>query len=359
MHQELQSHSSISEGSPSLALATGAEVEQLQKLVTPVFTIKLSEVEESLPTLIESYRDALRIASRLPKIGWHRTRVYRGLKDIQSSSGRVRHRLVIRSFVLLFVEAHIRGKIANIVRLLEIEMISLSENEDGPRKKIGSWTKQLNKLRKMLPGWGRWYGLLTRAPLTSTVVPLIGAVLLPLSGVDFSGPEPFASSVTRLVQFGGLPTIVGLLKVVAVILLYVYVLFATVVVGFGFRCKRAIFDSGETAADLFEKNTFINEVEKWEGMPETSIYQKENSLFEALRFKKPAEFPLDLVVTFKPYFCLVFAIGFSVEFVQAVASWRWPSVGHIFLFLAFWYLVINQSYSAISHYRDRRTNKAV
>jgi hypothetical protein len=322
--------------------------------------LDLVVIESRLGELIDNYRNALRIVSRLPRIGRLETsisRTFKGQKPISSS--RLRHRWVIRPFVRLFVEVHIRAKIEGIIRVLNVEGMSLADDSDDRAKKIKLWIKRLHEFRRMLLGWGSLYGVLTKAPLISTLLPLLGAVLLQLSGVDFSGASAFGTSVTKLAQSGGWAFVLGLLKVMAVIILYLYMLFSAVVVGFGFRCKRAIFNRGETVPDLFERNPFVREIENWSEIPTTNIYQTENRLFETLQVPKPTEFPLDLVATFVPYFSFVFALVISVDLLKTWKGGSTLSIWETLAGAAFWFLVVNFFTSGLANFRERVRSKNI
>ena len=315
--------------------------------------INMTELELRLGSLMANYRDALRIVTRLPRIG--------RLETTLSNSQRQRRRWVIRPFVRIFVESHIRSKVNAIVAVLRIEASPLIDDANDDSKKIESWTRQLRELSKMLRGWAGSFGLLTRAPLMAAFLPLFGAVLTQLVGINISGWDAFVSSVAKLGQSASRASIVAFLELLALLLLYVYILFSAVVVGFGFRCKRAIFSGGKTEPDLFRRDIFTTDqrVEIWRQIPETNIYHAENEVFETLRIKKPIEFPLDIVASVTPYFVLVVAIVIAAWLLLTLRTGHLPSFSQFLILLVFLFLVVSYIYSGVSYYRDRIKHKTM
>ena len=318
-----------------------------------VGVIDAAQLEPQLTELVGCYRAALRVVSRLPKFGRVKATVITKREQPNGAERRVRERRrVARPFVRLFVEAHIRARIEVIIDVLSIETISVGEG-DAETKKFELWIKNLNELRDKLRGWGRYYGLLTKAPIISALLPFIGAVVLQLVRIDISGTTAFGSSVMKLMQANGWSSLFAIAKLAAVMLLYLYMLFAAVVVGFGFRGKRAIFNAGETMHDLFMIPS-IKETEQWDGMPRRNIYHTENELFKSLGVTKAREFPLDLVVTVVPYFLLGFASIMVFGIVQQLRAGVLPSLGKLLLSLFSCGVVAIFLYSVVAYYKERR-----
>jgi hypothetical protein len=213
----------------------------------------------------------------------------------------------------------------------------------------------------MLHGWKGSFTLLTRAPLLAALLPLFGAILAQLVGINISSPVAIGSSIAKLGQSAGWAAIVTLLKLLAVLLLYAYVVFSAVVVGFGFRGKRAIFSGGKTEPDFFSRDIFNKDkrVEEWQQIPKTNIYHDENDLFEVLLIKKPTEFPLDIVASFTPYVVLAFAVIITAGLVMTLKSGQLPSIWQFLTLLVFLFLLFNYIYSSVSYYRDRVRDKVV
>lgn len=328
----------------------GKELDNPETLVP---AINIFQLEQCLEKLIGDYRNALRVVARLPRIG--------RLHTTSSLSKRKSRRWVIRPFVGIFVESHIRSKVDAIVAILSIEATALTEDSNEDIRKLKSWIKQLKGLSKMLHGWKGSFTLLTRAPLLAALLPLFGAILAQLVGINISSPVAIGSSVAKLGQSAGWAAIVTLLKLLAVLLLYAYVVFSAVVVGFGFRGKRAIFSGGKTEPDFFSRDIFNKDkrVEDWQQIPKTNIYHDENDLFEVLLIKKPTEFPLDIVASFTPYVVLAFAVIITAGLVMTLRSGQLPSIWQFLTLLVFLFLLFNYVYSSVSYYRDRARDKVL
>lgn len=310
--------------------------------------INMAQLEPKLDDLLSQYRNALMIIARQPRIGrWRTTTRASGLER-----GRDRRRWVIRPFARVFVESHIRSRINVIVRILKVELIRLTDNDDA--KRLQTWTKRMSDVKRMLPGWTGFYGLLAKAPVIPILFPILGAAISRLLGVDFSGAGEFTTSTMKLAQSGNWQTIFRALLVLAMLLVYVYMLFSAIVVGIGFRFKRAIFAGGSTFPDVLDRLVFdrVWRVEKWKDLPETNIYHVENEVFDAFRVPKPREFPLDLVASTRPY--LVFAITIFVTVgLKTAGSISWQQV--VFM-LALWFASFSYCYSGIVSYRERVKN---
>ena len=160
----------------------------------------------------------------------------------------------MRAFVQLFVEAHIRAKIDVLIELLNIDAISLKE-DDPNTKKIEGWIKRLRDIREMLLGWGRYYRLLTKIPLLSALLPLLGAFLLQV--IRAAGWRELLSPKSFILLF------------------YLYAIVAPLVIRYGFRCKRAIFCGGVTVPVRLMWPT-RGETEVWKQVPKVDIYDAEN-----------------------------------------------------------------------------------
>ena len=203
-------------------------------------------------------------------------------------------------------------------------------------------------------GWDRLYGLLTKVPLLSAGLSLIGALLIKLLGIDFSNTQALITSVSKM---GGWPFVVSALKLAATLLILLYMVLGPALIALGFRYKRAIFEGGETTADPLEQNPYVTEVEKWD-LPPLNVYEKENRVFEVLGVAKPREFPLDLIAaSVVPFYSLAVAVVVSIDLVQKVLRRETPSMWQWLGIVAFWFLVISLTVSGVGTYRQRRQTR--
>src|ERR1043165_3483303 len=317
---------------------------------------KTVKLEQELTALVEAYKNALRFTSRL---AWcekipvvEETNSERPDRPKESKAG---HRLIVRPFVRLFVESHIRKTIDLLLNPLRIEAISLDEaNPDA--KRFAVWTKQLKETRESLRTWGSAHSLLTRAPFVSLLLPFIPPILLSLSGFDVSGPDKIVESFIALYQRLG-SSIVSGLTMVATLVFFLYSILVPAVVRFGFRCKRAIFAAGTTDDyHLFGKSV-INKVEKWENFPSANIYHLERAVFEALEMRKPDEFPLDLVLTPVPYIAFALACLITFLVVNDLRVGKIPHPMQWGLFLFVWAVTANVVNKARKYYRRRKKDR--
>ena len=313
-----------------------------------VLTIRLQE-------LLDNYRDALRIVSRLPRVGrWPVQTIRREPGSAtEISTSHEGSRWVVRPFVRFFVELHIRRKLKSIEMVLRIEEMVLDPKSSDENKTLKSYTKQLQALRGIVTRPGRIPAFLSKAPLIPFFVPLITALVLQLSGIDVSDGSALGVALVKLGQAGRWTAPLRLLLLIGILVIYLYIIFVPVVVGIGFRGKRAIFAGGETIKDLFEWNPFVRESERWLRLPQTNIYQTENHLFQTLRVPKPREFPLDLVAILIPYFSLVVAVIFSIEAISTFRAGGHIGTGTVIGVLLFWTLVIYFLVGGIGNYRKR------
>lgn len=347
--------------------------ERARRAVTPGRSPENIKLESELSELLEAYKNALRFASRLPRLGRVRVEITPSepAKPKRSSSKKQfvqlfvhirrlldlllgkNQRLIARPFVQLFVEGHIRKKIDLLLDILRIEAISLDEDA----KRVELWTKHLKQARESLRSWGNTYFLLTRAPLISLLLPFLPPVLLYVFGFDISGPNGIVKSVITLYQTRG-SLIVSALATWAILLFYLYAFLAPAVVRLGFRCKRAIFNAGITD-DYHLLGKFVIKEEKWEGFPGANIYHRENDVFKTLGITKPREFPLDLVLTPVPYIALVFACVITFYVVDMLKAGTFPAFGQWFAFFVAWAWTIGIVAKARRYYLERKQQECM
>ncbi len=323
-----------------------------ESLVSPV---DMGELTIRLGELLDNYRDALRIVARFPLVGRWRVKTIR--RQPGSAEGfltrRESRRWVVRPFVRFFVELHISRKLKSIIEALRIEEMSLSPVSSEDAKTLKAYTEQLKALRGIVTTPGRVSTFFTKAPLIPFFLPLITAVVLQLSGIDVSDGSALGAALVKLGQAGTWTAPLRLLILIGILVMYLYIFFVPVVIGIGFRGKRAIFAGGETIKDLFEWNPFLRESECWLRLPQTNIYQTENHLFQTLRVPKPREFPLDLVATIFPYFSLVVAVAFSVGLISTLRAGGSVTKWSIIFVLLFWSLVVGFIVGGVGNYRRR------
>ena len=301
-------------------------------LVVP--PIDMSRLEERLSMLIDAYRGALRAVSRLPRFGSLDTTIVAMSASGTPKPPKEKRRRVARVFVQLFVEAHIRAKIDVLIELLSIEAISL-KGDDENSKKVEAWIKRLRGMKKMLLGWGRYYRLLTKIPLLSALLPLLGAFLLQV--IRGAGWKELFSPKSLILLF------------------YLYAITAPLVIRYGFRCKRAIFCGGVTVPIRLIWPT-RGETEQWKGVPKIDIYDAENQLFQTLGVAKSREFPLDLVFVVIPYLVLIGVLSASIDSLQKLRG-GYRSVGDLVGGLGGWLTVALVFYAPFKYYQQRRTAK--
>jgi hypothetical protein len=278
--------------------------------------ISLGAVEEAVMELLRSDRRALKLAADLPLI-------FRVPVTVNGTSARFGGRFETRRFpalavkgrwgsrwlTRLYVETHVRRQLEALRASLRLERLGTALAED--RARIDRIEDELGGRVPPLLGWRRLLALLARLPALAAAVPIVWAAsILPVG--DFS----FGSVGSALLALG-------------LTALAVWVLVVWPAMKLGFRVKRAIFAGG---ADLAHPFWDKPGEAQWSTLTESapSVYAAEDAAFRALGRRKPAELPLDLLLSFVPYVSFAVLGLFVVGLVDAVRSgfegYTWDSL---------------------------------
>jgi len=323
--------------------------------------IDLDSLEANLETLMKCYRDALRFVERLPRLGRVRVEylnekrngtphnwITNGINRLAKPS----NRWVARSLTRLFLEAHIRSKLEEIIRFLRIEgALEIKESETNKRaKRIKSLIAPLDELQKALFSWKQRGAIFARLPFLPVVIALATPFLASYTGIDFSSTKDVAKSVLARTQAGGLTRSIVL---AAILLGELYMLLAPLVTSLGFRIKRAILAGGTTEWRLFDDPEYI----RWLEFPTINAYQIENQVFTTIDIPKPREFPLDFVLAFLPFYIFLSTVLYSTVAINQVfggeALTGWDALG----ISALWIVLIGLSFHGWKNYRRRREER--
>jgi hypothetical protein len=330
--------------------------------------LDLGALDSYLPELIRGYRTALKSVETLPG-SFATLPVLRytlqgsipadpaELKRSISSRNKRSRRLVSRGLVGLFVDAHVRAKLQDILRLLSIERMGVLADEEAA-KKLDFYIKEIDQVLKMLSERSRSRFWLANSPLVSSLLAFAAPILIGLVGIDISGSAALGASVSNLVQSQGVETLIHIVWFVLLVLLYLYIIFAPVAVTFGFRVKRAIFSGGFSEENVFDWRPVIHDrdIAYWPGLPTLNIYHLETKLFEMFGAAKKREFPLDFVLSILPYFTWTFAIIYTVAVSSALISGKSPGFENVCALLAFWFLSVTSVIGAVRNYRMRKAD---
>lgn len=253
------------------------------------FEVDLDVVEAALRKLLGSYRIALQYAADMPLLGR------------SEAEERMFGRWGSRLFTRVYVETHVRKQLQAIRDCLRLERLGRQENAD--KERIEALEEELEENLLPLFRWRRAVGLLARLP------PLVAVALPVLSAASL---VPAATDVVSL----------KFVVVIALIALCFWILVVWPSIRLGFRVKRVIFTGG------FDYEGGRSEPAKWVGFaapasygdkqrarqpksfPPINVYGAEDSLYRALRRRKPAEVPLDIFFGFLPYVWFAYSAFF-------------------------------------------------
>jgi hypothetical protein len=265
--------------------------------------IDLAEVERAVWKLLRSYRIALQYASDMPMLG-------------RSEMVERPRRWGSRFYARVYVETHVRKQLQAIrdcLRLIRLEAVGPEE------KKIDALEEELERHVKPLFRWRQLVGLVARLPPVAAALPVL-----------------FAASAWPLAKDVSFHDVRNAFLVLAGTALLLWILIVWPSIRLGFRVKRAIFAGGlDLLHPLLDEN---NEV-KWEGFrapsfyddaaggkgrqmpfPNIDVYHAENDVFRALRRRKPAEVPLDMLLGLAPYLWTAYSVFFVYGLINAVAA---------------------------------------
>jgi hypothetical protein len=340
-----------------------AELARGDRSMTSVANIlhpmNLDALETQLAILMKGYRDSLRFVEGLPGLGRvpveypeekQTARANRGwIVRAVSRVSNPRHRWVARPLARLFVEAHIRMRLEVIIRLLRIEAsASIEDPESNARaKKLKSLIAPLDELQKALFSWKQRGALFARIPILPVLIAVATPFVARYTGIDLSGAKSIAESTIERAQSGGLTRS---LVLAAILLGELYMICAPAITSLGFRVKRAILEGGTTVWRLFD----VPERITWGNFPTTNIYQVENRVFDVIAVPKPREFPLDLVMSFLPFYVLVLTAVFSAAAISHVFGGEGLTRGEALGIAALWGTLVSFAYYGRNNFLRRR-----
>jgi hypothetical protein len=245
----------------------------------------LDVVELELRKLLRGYRFALQYASDMPWLG--RSAVS---PDRLPSFG-------ARFWTRVYVETHVRKQLLAIGDCLRLRLLGSTDADETGRLK--ALVDELEAYSAPLFRWRRLTGLVSRLPPVAAALPVVSAALA----------RPLAGAVT-------FKTLLEAFLALAATAFLLWIVVVWPSVRFGFRIKRVIFEGGfQTRA----KQVWNIEVKQWDrfpvprynedgsiadakpkAFPTENVYSAENRVYHALERRKPAEAPLDLLLSLTP-----------------------------------------------------------
>jgi hypothetical protein len=250
------------------------------------------------------------------------------------------------------VETHVRMQLQAIGECLRLELIGSVPQHD--RERIATLKDQLEGAAEPLFRWHRLIGLVPRLPPIAAALPVLAA----------ASARPFAEGVSA-------HTVVSAFLWIVATALVLWILVVWPSIRLGFRVKRAIFSDG---VDLrhpwfhspgkirwgsFRVPGFYGaDGDRRLDFPTSNVYASENDVFRALKRRKPAEVPLDLLFGLTPYLWFVGSVLFLSSVIDAVLRGRSQSVSG-WIVLGFFSLVAITGIVKIpvqgrSNYHERR-----
>jgi len=285
-------------------------------------TAKLEQLKEAHNTLMVEYVKILNQVSKLPffvnvnKLNYKHPvsndsqaniikRTYTSILPLLQMAGYFFFRIIcIKYFVRLFIESHIKGKLAELK--ISYTHLSQSLSEDNPAESefilwLNKTKESCDEFSKTLFSWRSIPGIIaTLWPFGLSL--LVSAFItniyqaIPISTPPSSPSEPQADPYTAMQElqqefqksFGQsfqqeLSTIIDIMNVLVYSIPFIFLLAAA------FIGKRIIFLPGE---DLWQQSS--------DNRPEftRNVYEFEDKLFALLDRGKSREFPIDLLATF-------------------------------------------------------------
>jgi hypothetical protein len=269
--------------------------------------IDLDVVERELRKLLRAYRFALQYASDMPSLG--RSAVKPGLPRFGS-----------RFWTRVYVQTHVRKQLLAIGDCLRLSLLDSTDADQTAR--LNALGDELDAHSAPLFRWRRLTGLVSRLPPVAAALPVVSA----------ASAWPLAGEVTRRTLLEAF-----LVLLATALLLWIVVVWPSV--RFGFRVKRVIFGGGVEAGRV--RNGRID-TRLWYGFtvprynedgsiadepkafPTENVYLAENRVYDALERRKPAEVPLDLLLSFTPYIWTAYSIFFFWGLVNAITTHTLP-----------------------------------
>jgi hypothetical protein len=287
--------------------------------------IDLEVVERELRELLRGYGHALQYAADMPWLGRSLVKRGRPLPRFRWRFGNrayveivVRPRLGSRFWTRVYVETHVRKQLGAITECLRLRLLDATSAEQTARlKALG---EELDTQGAPLFRWRRLTGLVSRLPPVAAAIPVLST----------AAEWPFGGGISRGAAFDAL-----LVLAVTALVLWIVVVWPSV--RLGFRVKRVIFSGGVESRgrrDLpdnglkwlgFTAPHYYNDAKRVGRdapirFPNENIYVAENRVYRALRRRKPAEVPLDLLLRFWPYMLTAYSVFYVWGLYHAITT---------------------------------------
>jgi hypothetical protein len=300
-------------------------------------SINFPAIQYNLEGLLSKYRDALMFVDQLPLIRrwpcsardfplsdddrWIRP-FWGGVKG----SKNVSKQPVVRPFVRLFVETHIRRQLIAINRRLELERLTIDDSREY-QGRLEPIRAHISGNLNTLFGWSRIRRVVQSMPWLPIALGASTAVVAAITGTDKSGKEYLTSSALSAVRSHNWTTVLwGALGIAfwASVVFYCLYLLVVPIVATGYNVKKAIFAGG--GLSFSEWMLFVGPpyyYMEWQGFPKEDIYAAEQEVFRALGIRRKNGFQVDLVFAFFPY--LMCTLAALCETVVIRTSWGWAA----------------------------------
>lgn len=218
----------------------------------------------------------------------------------------------------MYVETHVRKQLLAIGGCLRLWLLDSTDADQTAR--LRALADELDAHSAPLFRWRRLTGLVSRLPPVAAALPVVSA----------ASAWPLAGEVER-------DTLIDAFLVLLATALLLWIVVVWPSVRFGFRVKRVIFAGGLEFHGLRSK---IPEIRSWHGFavynedgsiadepkafPTENVYVAEDRVYGALQRRKPAEVPLDLLLSFTPYIWTAYSVFFFWGLVNAITTHTLP-----------------------------------
>jgi hypothetical protein len=323
-----------------MAVATIANPYREEAVSTIVESPHLDLLDQKMGILLAGYRDSLKFVDLLPVVGLIRASM-EPMNSSEASSKWLRpfwgggmpgettfrqgHQVtkpVVRPFVRLHVETHIRRQLLAITRRLRYEGLTLQESD--PRlKRFDFIQSRLGESVEALFGWSGMRRVLIKIPL----LPILGAGTIffaSLRGLEEPSTEALRKSLLQQVNthsWGALlHQAIGIALIVCATFYVLYLLIVPIVAQ-GFNAKKALFARGGLSSP--ENNPLGRELYRvvWKNFPPCNIYRAEDEVFDVLGVEKRPELQADVI--FAALSFLVCSSAAAAEALVLRGSFPW------------------------------------
>lgn len=225
---------------------------------------------------------------------------------------------VVRFFVKLFVETHIKGKL-NEIRDSYVQLAQSITTDEASNIEYQNWLKQTEEGTKKFAD--TLSSLQSIRGLVSVLLPWVSGLLIALLSVD-----NIYQIFVKIIPISTLILSIGLFLVISLLYFCLFILSA-------FHRKRTLFYHSSEGF-LFELMMFPLELAKLKKPlqlqePVKNVYQIEDKLFHLLGKRKPLELPIDLIMFSMILFMTALLI--ILERVNVPESQFYQSVCYFFL----------------------------